>query len=270
MLSVKGEVKEHRRFSFTPDALTINSLYDALGLPIVLSYTDSEGDTVSVRTQPDLDEMLRTRSGDVVRMQATVARSLSGSSITQAVKPAVRAVQKMAEPHIQSAKNLAGVAVESAKCAASTADVEVKSAATTTCVAVKKVAEEAIVLGVRGYSLAYDSIYPGVPCEDGESNNKPTIELPSAPTAADVAAAASVHDDQVPPVAPLSADFVKIESSPPATVATKIDEPPVDPKLEALLNELESMGFTKREHNRALLLQNQMDLAATVAMLLDA
>lgn len=261
-MSVKGEVKEHRRFSFAPKALTISTLYDALGLPIVLSYTDSEGDTISVRTQPDLDEMLRTRSGDVVRMQATVARSLSGSSITQAVKPAVRAVQKMAEPHIESAKNLAGVAVDSAKSVVSSADVEVKSAAVSTCVAVKKVAEEALVLGVRGYSLAYDSIYPGTPssCEETKPLELPAVPAPiiEAPAAAAVqvpASAVTLADEVPPPAAPLSAEFVKIESN---------------PDVERLLNELQNMGFSERERNRAFLLQNNMDIAATVAMLLDA
>lgn len=249
-------MKEHRRFSFAPSELTVSALYEALGLPIVLAYTDEDGDNISVRTQPDLDEFVRTRRSNVLRMHATVARSLSGSSISQAVKPAVRAMQKMAEPHIETAKNMAGVAVESAKQAASTADVEVKSAATSTCVAVKKVAEEAIVLGVRGYSLAYDSLYPGVSDAPVSQGDQCQVE---AQVASPLKQEEPKPEEAVPPAAPLSGDFVKIESA-----------PVLDMRTENLLNELSNMGFGERERNRELLFQNNMDIAATVAMLLDA
>lgn len=263
LLSLKGEVKEQRRFSFPVNELTVGALYEALGLPLVLAYTDAEGDCISVRTQPDLDEMLRTRQENTIRMHATVSRSLSGNTICAAVKPAVRAVQKAADSAVETAKSGASSGAEGAK-----------SVATSTAIAAKRVAEEALVLGVRGYSLAYNQIYPGIPDgvvplkgeETANANVPPTEGEPACPappvsdSMTEPPALSESSEDASAPPAPLSGEFVKLEGS----------APPVDLRMESLLNELEGMGFSDRERNRTLLNQNKMDLASTVAMLLDS
>lgn len=214
---------------------------------------DNEGDHITVRTEADLEEMLRTTRRDasgLVRLHATRPRS---DNLVEAARPHIRVARRYA---------------------ASAADLVAKEA--------KKVAEEAIVLGVRGVSFVEDQWQR---CSFGSDAPNDAAAVPLVAAAdAEVAYAEPPRSNE---------DWINLPRSntPPAAAAaaaTPEQTPPLSYPMEQRLNELSSMGFCDRERNRGLvtlcrahvvyrvlivraqLMQHNLDVAAVVAALLDA
>jgi len=247
-----------RRFSVARDDLNAAKLYNCMGASFVLYYADPEGDACAIRTDADVQEMLRLSAGaNLIKLSANMANTC-----------AVR-------PHVQSACNMA--------C----------NAASTAAVEAKKVAEEAIVLGVRGVSYAQDQ---WVRIQSPEPAKEEPEKQPFLKKAAEEAIVLGVRgysyaSDQIGRLYPPAPEAVPLKEAPAVAssveVATTV-EVPVQPQLvappveapakpverpssmmEQRLAELASMGFTDRMLNATLLVQNNFDVSACVAVLLD-
>jgi len=236
LLSPQGEVKETRRFSIARGELNAAKLYNCLGAPFVLTYRDCDGDSCSIRTDADVEEMMRLyKGGNLIKLNAAMISS--SNSICASVKP-----------HIKSAQNIAASAAEE----------------------VKKAAEEALVLGVRGYSYAQDQWNRTTPPAVTAPIEKPKEHQPLVKKVAEEAIVLGMrgysyaqHQLSGPNPAPL----VPLKETQEEKVVEKDEGNSY--VMEQRLNELSAMGFADRTKNKALLIQHNMDLTAAVAALLD-
>jgi hypothetical protein len=276
------DVVETRKFSISRSNMSLESICQAYGSDALFCYRDQENDLISLRTQADLDEYFRSvqpGQDGIFRLQTTKVRDSIPARVAKTSKqiaeeaivlgvrgaswaghkwngsgavPAVEAEQAPVVTPGTPPVSETSVPVESGSppSPGSNNNASSKSLVVKIAEGGKQLAEEALVLGVRGVSYVEHQWHGGSPALQEIKS-----EQPQQPAAVPPAASSS----------PMTESWVNVEqsvaSAPPAQQV-------VVSQIDGLVNELVAMGFSDREQNLRALQRCNNNVEDAVASLL--